>query len=150
MPSAFDNETATELLDRIDQLRPDSPSAWGTMSAPQMVCHLTDAMKVTLGEIPAEFRPGPLASRFVRWLIVSVLPIPPGRAKTLPAFITSRPDDWAQDVTMLKDKFGEVVARGRSANPSWAIHPAFGAMSTKQWGLLTAKHMDHHLRQFGV
>ncbi|MGH9801334.1 MAG: DUF1569 domain-containing protein, partial [Blastocatellia bacterium] len=29
-------------------------------------------------------------------------------------------------------------------------HPAFGKLSTKDWGALTYKHMDHHFRQFGV
>jgi hypothetical protein len=29
-------------------------------------------------------------------------------------------------------------------------HPFFGHLSVKEWGLITHKHMDHHLRQFGV
>ncbi len=29
-------------------------------------------------------------------------------------------------------------------------HPAFGNISTNEWGIAAYKHMDHHLRQFGV
>jgi hypothetical protein len=29
-------------------------------------------------------------------------------------------------------------------------HPLFGPLTTTQWGQLTWKHLDHHLRQFGV
>ncbi len=29
-------------------------------------------------------------------------------------------------------------------------HPFFGKMSVKQWCVIAHKHIDHHLRQFGV
>jgi hypothetical protein len=29
-------------------------------------------------------------------------------------------------------------------------HPFFGKMSAKEWATIAHKHMDHHLRQFGV
>jgi hypothetical protein len=29
-------------------------------------------------------------------------------------------------------------------------HPFFGKMSAKEWALIGHKHIDHHLRQFGV
>ena len=30
------------------------------------------------------------------------------------------------------------------------IHPLFGSMSRREWGVVTYKHVDHHLKQFGV
>jgi hypothetical protein len=32
----------------------------------------------------------------------------------------------------------------------WTPHFKFGALSRKQWGILCYKHLDHHLKQFGV
>ena len=29
-------------------------------------------------------------------------------------------------------------------------HPLFGPLSWREWGVVTYKHADHHLRQFGV
>ncbi|MBP9797478.1 MAG: DUF1569 domain-containing protein, partial [Chitinophagales bacterium] len=29
-------------------------------------------------------------------------------------------------------------------------HPFFGKLSPEEWDTLTVKHLDHHLRQFGV
>ena len=29
-------------------------------------------------------------------------------------------------------------------------HPAFGHLTYDQWGQMQYKHLDHHLRQFGV
>ena len=32
----------------------------------------------------------------------------------------------------------------------WNPHPAFGYFTAQQWGKMQYKHLDHHLRQFGV
>jgi len=32
----------------------------------------------------------------------------------------------------------------------WNPHPLFGAFTSQQWGQMQYKHLDHHLRQFGV
>jgi len=29
-------------------------------------------------------------------------------------------------------------------------HPLFGPMTWREWGVVTYKHADHHLRQFGA
>jgi hypothetical protein len=29
-------------------------------------------------------------------------------------------------------------------------HPGFGRMSARDWDVLQYRHLDHHLRQFGV
>jgi len=39
-----------EVLDRLTEVRPDCPPQWGTMSAHQMVCHLSDSFRASLGE----------------------------------------------------------------------------------------------------
>ncbi|MDQ6610442.1 MAG: DUF1569 domain-containing protein, partial [Bacteroidota bacterium] len=31
-----------------------------------------------------------------------------------------------------------------------SVHPFFGKMSSQEWALLAYRHMDHHLKQFGV
>ncbi len=30
------------------------------------------------------------------------------------------------------------------------VHPFFGKMSSQEWAVLGYKHLDHHLKQFGV
>jgi hypothetical protein len=45
----------------------------------------------------------------------------------------------------LMDRF---AARGQDG--PWVDHPAFGRLSPRAWGVLVYRHMDHHLRQFGV
>jgi hypothetical protein len=32
----------------------------------------------------------------------------------------------------------------------WTSHFKFGTLSQKEWAKLASKHLDHHLKQFGV
>jgi len=114
-----------------------------------MVCHLTDALKGTLGETPSTFKPNFLSSRLGHFLILNV-PIPKGKTPTMPEFQLTQPGDWARDVSTLKGYLDRVVARGKAAESVWGIHPKFGKLTREEWGKLLARHLDHHLRQFGV
>lgn len=38
----------------------------------------------------------------------------------------------------------------RNQQQQWPEHPAFGKLSTKDWGVLVYRHIDHHFKQFGV
>ena len=38
----------------------------------------------------------------------------------------------------------------RKNQEDWDPHPVFGKFSREQWGKMNYKHLDHHLRQFGV
>ena len=52
-----------------------------------------------------------------------------------------------------KNKLLDVVQRFHTGGPSKVgkfPHPMFGAFTSEQWGRAMWKHLDHHLRQFGV
>jgi hypothetical protein len=58
------------------------------------------------------------------------------------------PESWQfeiDDVNRLLDGFAQRDRDGR-----WPDHPVFGRMRGSSWGVLVYRHMDHHLRQFGV
>jgi hypothetical protein len=44
------------------------------------------------------------------------------------------------------DRFANEGAACCSQHP----HPFFGPLKPQQWAILMYKHIDHHLRQFGV
>lgn len=144
----FASADLNALLGRLDRLTPDAKARWGKMTAPQMVCHLSDALRVNLGELPAEFRQGPLANPVVRWLLAYVVPFPKAKAETAPEMLTTQPSDWHADLARARDYLRAAAQRG--ANGRWATHPAFGDISGTMHGVFTYKHVDHHLRQFGV
>jgi hypothetical protein len=147
MGSFFDDAHREGLLARLARLTPDTPARWGSMDAPRMLAHLSDALRMSLGDLPCEPRPGPMRFPPLRWLVIRVLPWPRG-TPTAPELLARAPGDWAGEMETFRALAGRLAARG-PAGP-FATHPAFGDVPGPLLGLLVAKHVDHHLRQFGA
>jgi len=147
MKSVFQPAVHRELQDRVQRLKPQHTPQWGKMSAAQMVAHLTDSLKMASGELECAPKKVPIRFSPLKELVLYVLPIPKG-VPTAPELIARKPGDWSAEIADLREQLNGLVERGTEAlAPS---HPVFGPMSPKQWGVLVYRHMDHHLRQFGV
>ena len=68
-----------ELVRRLRTVRPDSARRWGRMSAHQMICHLSDAFRMAIGQKPVSDATGRLQRTLVKWIAL-YLPVrwPPG------------------------------------------------------------------------
>jgi hypothetical protein len=112
-----------------------------------MVAHVTDPMRAALGEVQVAAKPGLLRNPFLRHLIIYWMPWPKG-APTAPEFIHEESADLSQNLAGLRsvaERFVERAGTGRFED-----HPAFGRLSTKDWGCVMHRHLEHHLRQFGL
>jgi hypothetical protein len=148
MKTIWQSDARREIQNRLTKLTPNAPAQWGKMSAPEMVCHLAESLKMTLGDLPCTPKGGALRYTPLKQLIIYVAPWPKG-VPTAPELLARAPATWSNDVRdlgVLLDR----VAGARSAAPNWPEHPAFGKLSPGAWGRLVYRHMDHHLRQFGV
>jgi len=146
MKTIRDKAYRTTLLSRFEKLSPERRPEWGTLTAHQMVCHLGDQIAVALGDIPSR-QTGSILTRIIaKWLILYVMPsAPKGNIRTVPEMLTTEPSDWSEDTKRFVSLLSRLVDE---ANPS--PHPVFGPLSQDQWGILAAKHIHHHLCQFGV
>jgi Protein of unknown function (DUF1569) len=143
----FDPTARAALFARIDRLAPQASARWGSFTAPRMMSHLIDAVRMALGELLIPQRKSFLANRVVRYLVIHVFPFPRG-APTAPALLARAPDNWTSDAAALKAIIERAAAQANGG--SWQAHPAFGVLSGADWGVLIHKHVDHHLKQFGV
>jgi hypothetical protein len=145
MPTLLNPAEREAILHRLRRLEPSSRPRWGRLTAPGMICHLGDALRVSLGDVPAQ-RVDTLPRRtLLKWMVVySPMPVPAGRIQTAPEMLTSRPTTWEQDLAQVERLIGRLAAA-----PVTAAHPFFGPLSHGGWGRLGWKHVDHHLRQFG-
>jgi hypothetical protein len=133
---------------RIDALAPDRRPLWGKFTAPQMVCHVSAGLRESLGELKAGPPAGPLRFPPINWFAIHVLPWPKGKAKSPPQLLATAPTTWEGDAAGLRrlvDQFGM-----RQPTDEWPVSTVFGAISGRSWGVLEFRHLDHHLRQFGV
>ena len=134
---------------RVASLKPDAKARWGRMNAHQMVCHLNDSFHVAMGEKYAS----PATSLLTRTLVKFValyLPLPwPRGVPTRPEIEQGRggtpPADWERDRSALCNLIKEFAAR-----QTFGTHPMWATMSRSDWQVWAYRHVDHHLRQFGV
>ncbi len=118
------------------------------MTAPRMVGHLGDQLRLALGEIEVPATRSPLRFTPIKQLLIYFLPWPKGKIKAPPVALATDPGPWEKDVATLRallERFAGFEPAG-----SWAPHPFFGTMSRRLWAGLTRRHFDYHLRQFGV
>ena len=148
MPSIFEPSTRASLVARIQKLRADSPRQWGKMTPSEMQVHIGDGLRIALGTKRCEPMRGLLSLPPLRWLVIhSPMPWPKG-APTAPELKNPQTTTWDADRAQLLRDIEAVAARGDEAD--WSPHPAFGKLRGHSWGVLMWRHIDHHLRQFGV
>ena len=147
MKTLYAEAARRELVNRVGRLTTDSLPRWGKFDAPRMVVHCSDAIRMALGRIPTKSKNLPIRHPPLKQLFVYWLPWPKG-APTAPELLQRSPAEWDAEVAVLFELMEEVGSVPRSFE--WPEHPAFGRMSRRAWGVLGYRHLDHHLRQFGV
>jgi hypothetical protein len=147
MKSMWNDADLQNIRQRVTRLKPDATAGWGKFTAPQMLCHVTDGLKMNMGEIAVPSRKLPIRYFPLKQLIIYVLPFPKG-APTANELLERRATAWGDEIIEFQrtlDRFA--ASRERQ---TWPDHPAFGAMSTRTLGVLVYRHLDHHFRQFGA
>jgi hypothetical protein len=80
-------------------------------------------------------------------LMVLKLPWMKG-APTNPKFLATSTHDFNQELARCRRLLAELVARPLTNLDT--DHPVLGRLTGRAQSQLQAKHLDHHLRQFGV
>ena len=135
------------MLARIDRISSGAKPRWGKMNAELMVAHLVESMRMAVGEITPRPKKLPLRYFPLKQLVIYWLPFPKG-SPTAPELLpkeTGTIDGGKSELARVVRLFVE-----RANQAQWPDHPAFGKLNKQAWGVLTYRHFDHHLRQFGV
>lgn len=146
MALIHDASTRSNIEQRIRALRPDSRGRWGKMTVDQMVWHCNQAVALSLGQIT--IGPGfpPLPAGLLKFIVLR-LPWVKG-APTHPDFVAKATYDFDAERDRLLDLISRLAAT--PLDSEWPRHPAFGPMTGREVSQLMAKHLEHHLRQFGA
>lgn len=118
------------------------------MTVDQMLWHVNEGMEMTLGRVTSPpIAGGPKLPRWLLKFLVLNVPWPQG-APTYNAMRAATSHDFHVEKERTLRLLAEIVSRDLDA--PWVASPSLGPMSGKEWSAMTAKHLDHHLRQFGV
>lgn len=150
MKHLYEASAVQEVTRRIALLRPESERQWGKMNAAQAAAHCAAALEMAVGDTkPPRIWVGRIIGGLVKRLALAE-----GRelGRNAP---TTKELKVADERVLETEKarltgLVERFAKGGSAGCTRHPHPFFGRLTGEEWGVLMYKHLDHHLRQFGV
>ncbi|MBD8070666.1 DUF1569 domain-containing protein [Bacillus sp. PS06] len=149
MKNIFTQSDSKEMLARIDQLTAASHPLWGKMNVAQMLAHCSAFQDIPMGSsFPARGFLGFVIGPFVKQLFYNEKPFDKNMS-TIPTILIEDKRDFEIERDTLKQKIITFQKNGPEKCSSHP-HPFFGKLTPEQWGKGIYKHLDHHLKQFGV
>ncbi len=89
-----------------------------------------------------------LLQPFIKKVVMSAKPYKPSMP-TAKEFIIRLDKDFEEEKDSLLNRLNTFINNGEEECDG-RVHPAFGKLSSYEWGYSQWKHFDHHLRQFAV
>jgi Protein of unknown function (DUF1569) len=150
MKTLFDRTTNDIIISRIQKLTPSSKAKWGKMDAAKMLAHLDLSFRANFGEMILN-----------RDLLLSTIFKPIARKILLgkKPFLKNMPTDkklipkGPVDFFTEQQKVIEMIRKYATSGPeiiSKNPHNILGNITPEQSAFISYKHLDHHLRQFGI
>jgi hypothetical protein len=150
MKNLFEAARVEEVKRRMAQLRPDSERLWGKMNAAQALAHCSVAVEWAVGDrIPPRMFLGRIMGRIVKPMVVGNDEPMRRNSPTAKDLVVQGERDLVTERERLRgliDRFAAAGPKGCTTHP----HSFFGRLTPEEWATLMYKHLDHHLRQFGV
>lgn len=149
MKTLFAADATQELIERLEQLTPDHQPVWGKMNPAQMMAHCNATMEVARGQ--KHLKRGLLSytlGSLLKKQFYNDVPVKKNNP-THPTFIKT-------EQHVLDEERVQLIAHVRAFQEGGVEkctdqpHGFFGKITKEQWGLGMYKHLDHHLKQFGV
>ena len=118
------------------------------MNVTEMLQHLRLSAQMAVGDLEVASANKRAFQMFpLKHLILNVLPFPKG-APTAPGLLPSAAESFEEERATLLTLLDQIGAGPRDG--MGPAHPLFGPLSWREWGAVTYKHVDHHLKQFGA
>jgi Protein of unknown function (DUF1569) len=150
MKNLYEAERVKEVKERLSHLSSNSVRQWGKMSSAQALAHCAVGMEWAVGDrIPSRMFLGRIIGRMMKRVVLGNDKPMRRNSPTVKELVVQDDRDLERERERLYgliDRFAAGGPKGCTTNP----HSFFGRLTPEEWATLTYKHLDHHLRQFGV
>jgi len=150
MKNLYQPAAMEEVKQRIGRLQPDSQRQWGKMNVAQAVAHCSGPMEWAVGDVnPPRMFAGRILGPLVKSRVLRDEAPMQRNSPTAKSIVVADQRDLDAErkrLCALIDRFATAGPEGCTTHP----HTFFGQLTPEEWATLMYKHLDHHLRQFGV
>jgi len=147
MESIFKTETHQNITSRIEALTNNNEAQWGKMTVAQMLNHCQAPLNIMMQKEDYGLKPFWLITLFFKKSLYNDKPWKKNLPTAIQLKITTD-KDFSTEKTQLLSLVNELHTH--KDKTEWQPHPSFGKFTPEQWGQMQFKHLDHHLKQFGV
>jgi hypothetical protein len=146
MKSVLEPRAFEEIKTRLHNFTESSPRQWGKMTPGQTMKHCQAPLEIMLGKNDYGLKPNWLVNVLFK---KSMYNDKPWRKNLPTAKVMKQTED--RDFKTEKEKLISLLDELKAQpQKEWGKHPSFGYFTNEQWGQMQYKHLDHHLRQFGL
>ena len=147
----FLTEDSFKLLENLSE---NSPQNWGVMNAQEMIEHLAEFYDVSAGKISSElYTPEEHLPAYRAFLLSDKVfrentkaPVELIGDKPRPLRFSNLPEAKKN----LRRSVSDFIEYFKEDKERKTLHPVFGLLNFEEWILLHHKHVQHHLKQFGL
>ncbi len=149
--NVFNQNDVAEIIERINQLTPESQPQWGKMSVAQMLAHCNISYEYVFQ--PEKYKQTGAFVKFMLKLFVKKKvvneEIYKQNSPTSPDFIIKDEKNFEDEKMRLIAFVTRILEAGSDYFDNYESH-SFGKLNKNEWNNMFYKHIDHHLRQFGA
>lgn len=147
--SIYSKGAIEEISTRMNDLQADQMSLWGSMNPTEMLVHCNLANAAILASPKATQSPS-LKQRLFKFIFFHIKKNFPKGARAAKRFdVKGKVDEKTFEEE--KSKFQDLLTKfGHLDHKLEGPHPVFGKLNHTYWGKFVWKHLDHHLKQFGL
>ena len=150
MENVFNINDANAYIDRINKLEVSTTPEWGKMDVGQMLAHCNVTYEMALTDQHAK------ATGFKKFILkLLVKPTVVGEkpykknGPTAPQFKIVSEKVFGDEQARLINYISQVQSLGEAHFDGMESN-SFGKLNKQEWNTMFAKHLNHHLKQFGV
>ena len=150
MKNIFEAAVSAEVIDRINQLNPESSALWGKMNVAQMLAHCNVTYEMVYTD--KHSKPNGFTTFMLKMFVKKIVTndkLYTKNGRTAPAFLIVDEREFNTEKKQLVDYIKKTQELGEAHFDNKTSH-SFGKLSKAEWNNMFFKHLDHHLGQFGV
>jgi hypothetical protein len=149
MSTLFNQSDVSAVLERINKLTPNSQRQWGKMNVGQMLAHCNVSLETAMGvNVVKRVFIGRIIGPLLKPTVLGEKPFGKN-SPTDKTYIFTGEHDFEEEKSKTIASVNKFFKGGHAGCTTYP-HPFFGKFTPEQWGVFQWKHLDHHLRQFGV
>ena len=150
MVTPLNADTLDAYIARVNAIHSPDQRLWGALDPAPLMAHLRRTFEIALGEYVGEDISNWFSKSVMKWMAFHVLPWPKGKLKAPAEFTPDADGELDAERQRAIDAMRRFVETAQREPDRIGVSPLFGPMTLRYWQHVQGKHLDHHLRQYGV